>query len=76
MAMPLNPYRSVSTDAPRAPARDPLREGLRRALAFVLLVAAAKLLSGVFRGFDGDTWVAALVVWGAAVALAPRRDRS
>jgi hypothetical protein len=76
MARSLHPYRGF-LGAPKTPGRgDPLRACARGALAFVVLAAAAKLGVEVSRGFDGDGWVAACVVLGAARCLAARSDGS
>jgi hypothetical protein len=76
MARSLHPYRDFSGVAKTPGRDDPLRACARASVAFVLLVAAAKLGVEVSRGFDGDGWVAACVVSGAALFLAARSDGS
>jgi hypothetical protein len=69
MTSPLQPYRHRPEITRRKPPLDGLRNASRMALGFVLFVAALKLALDLVRGLDGDGWVAALVVGGAALSL-------
>jgi hypothetical protein len=72
----LQPYRHRPEITRRTSPPDGLLYASRAALAFVILVAALKVALGLMRGLDGDGWVAALVVGGAALSLVRLRGKA